>query len=105
LAALIPAIGTTGQAHRDHVCTVHQWCHARFVADNADQPENGKGRHSKSSFKSLGIQARDRTTIPKINYRNTQEVPELASGIASETLKPSASRKPTKPALCGATWP
>jgi len=42
LAALIPAIGTTGLAHRDHVCTVHQWCRARFVADNAGLPENSK---------------------------------------------------------------
>jgi hypothetical protein len=39
----------------------------------------------------LGIQAQGRTTILKINYRNTQEVPELASGIARELLKPSAS--------------
>ncbi|HXE39563.1 MAG TPA: 3'-5' exonuclease [Azonexus sp.] len=51
----------------------------------------GNGRHSKLSFKSLGIQAQGRTTILKINYRNTQEVLELASGIASELLKPSAS--------------
>ncbi|MBS1160018.1 MAG: hypothetical protein H6R15_2437 [Proteobacteria bacterium] len=91
MAALIPAIGTIGLAHRGHVYTVHQWCRARFVADNADQPENGKGRHSKASFKSLGIQAQGRTTILKINYRNTQEVLELASGIASEPLKPTAS--------------
>ncbi len=51
----------------------------------------GNGRHNKFSFKSLGIQAQGRTTILKINYRNTQEVLELASGIASELLKPSAS--------------
>lgn len=50
-----------------------------------------QGRHSKFSFKSLGIQAQGRTTILKINYRNTQEVLELASGIASDLLKPSAS--------------
>lgn len=51
----------------------------------------GKGRHNKFSFKSLGIQAQGRTTILKVNYRNTQEVLELASGIASDLLKPSAS--------------
>ena len=51
----------------------------------------GKGRHAKFSFKSLGIQAQGRTTLLKINYRNTQEVLELASGIASDLLKPSAS--------------
>jgi superfamily I DNA and RNA helicase len=51
----------------------------------------GRDKRGKPSFKSLGIQAQGRTTILKINYRNTQEVLELASGIASELLKPSAS--------------
>jgi superfamily I DNA and RNA helicase len=51
----------------------------------------GRDKRGKLSFKSLGIQAQGRTTILKINYRNTQEVLELASGIASELLKPSAS--------------
>ncbi len=51
----------------------------------------GRDQRGKLSFKSLGIQAQGRTTILKINYRNTQEVLELASGIASELLKPSAS--------------
>lgn len=47
----------------------------------------GKNRPGKFSFKSLGIQAQGRTTILKINYRNTQEVLELASGIAKDLLK------------------
>jgi len=51
----------------------------------------GREKRGKLSFKSLGIQAQGRTTILKINYRNTQEVLELASGIARELLKPSAS--------------
>jgi superfamily I DNA and RNA helicase len=51
----------------------------------------GRDKRGKLSFKSLGIQAQGRTTILKINYRNTQEVLELASGIASDLLKPSAS--------------
>jgi superfamily I DNA and RNA helicase len=51
----------------------------------------GREKRGKLSFKSLGIQAQGRTTILKINYRNTQEVLELASGIASELLKPTAS--------------
>ncbi|RIX49533.1 MAG: DNA helicase II [Rhodocyclales bacterium GT-UBC] len=51
----------------------------------------GRDKRGKISFKSLGIQAQGRTTILKINYRNTQEVLELASGIASDLLKPSAS--------------
>ena len=50
-----------------------------------------RDKRGKLSFKSLGIQAQGRTTILKINYRNTQEVLELASGIASSLLKPSAA--------------
>ena len=51
----------------------------------------GRDKRGKLSFKSLGIQAQGRTTILKINYRNTQEVLDLASGIASNLLKPNAS--------------
>ncbi|MDD2741134.1 MAG: 3'-5' exonuclease [Rhodocyclaceae bacterium] len=57
----------------------------------------GREKRGKLSFKSLGIQAQGRTTILKINYRNTQEVLELASGIASELLKPSASDEDSVP--------
>ena len=51
----------------------------------------GRDQRGKLSFKSLGIQAQGRTTILKINYRNTQEVLELASGIARDLLRPSAA--------------
>ena len=51
----------------------------------------GREKRDKLSFKSLGIQAQGRTTILKINYRNTKEVLELASGIAKELLKPADS--------------
>jgi len=39
------------------------------------------------SFKSLGIQAQGRTTILKINYRNTRQILKFASSIAPELLK------------------
>jgi len=39
------------------------------------------------SFKSLGIQAQGRTTILKINYRNTRQILKVASSIAPELLK------------------
>ena len=51
----------------------------------------GREKRGKLSFKSLGIQAQGRTTILKINYRNTQEVLELASSLAKELLKPADS--------------
>jgi len=51
----------------------------------------GRNLRGKFSFKQLGIQAQGRTNILKINYRNTQEVLKLASGIASELLRPTAA--------------
>ena len=88
MAALIPAIGT---------CVSRMWPGEKRFAqrllvlyDDA-QSIYGREKRGKLSFKSLGIRAQGRTTIPKINCRNTQEVLELASGIARELLKPSAS--------------
>jgi UvrD-like helicase C-terminal domain/Nuclease-related domain/AAA domain len=40
------------------------------------------------SFKSVGIQAQGRTTILKINYRNTRQVLQTASMIAGDLLRP-----------------
>lgn len=43
-------------------------------------------RKRKFSFKSVGIQARGRSTILKVNYRNTREVLDLATRFASALL-------------------
>jgi superfamily I DNA/RNA helicase len=43
----------------------------------------------KFSFKGLGIQAQGRTTILKINYRNTQEILNVAASFAKELLSPA----------------
>lgn len=150
MAALIPAIGTcvsnmTGGerrlAYRLEQKLEDDWLRCFY---NDAQSIYGRDKRGKISFKSLGILTQGRTTILKINYRNTQEVLELASGIASDLLKPSASdedgiplvapispaatapsrwsssyrvfrkkpttspntsRKPTRPAPRGATWP
>jgi hypothetical protein len=40
------------------------------------------------SFKSVGIQAQGRTTVLKINYRNTRQVLQTASMIAADLLTP-----------------
>ena len=46
-------------------------------------------RHSKQfSFKSVGIQAQGRTTILKINYRNTKQILQVANLIAADLLRP-----------------
>jgi superfamily I DNA/RNA helicase len=51
----------------------------------------GRNLRGKFSFKQLGIQAQGRTTILKINYRNTQEVLQLASSIAKNLLDATAA--------------
>ena len=51
----------------------------------------GRKLRGQFSFKQLGIQAQGRTTILKINYRNTQEVLQLASSIAKNLLDASAA--------------
>lgn len=43
------------------------------------------------SFKSVGIQAQGRTTVLKINYRNTRQVLQTANMIAADLLKPEDS--------------
>jgi superfamily I DNA/RNA helicase len=46
-------------------------------------------KHTKQfSFKSVGIQAQGRTTILKINYRNTRQVLQTARMIAGDLLEP-----------------
>jgi len=45
-----------------------------------------RSRSRQFSFKSLGIQAQGRTTILKINYRNTRQILQTASLIAADLL-------------------
>ncbi len=51
------------------------------------------------SFKSVGIQAQGRTTVLRINYRNTQEILEFASHFAKEQLMPSDAGEDGVPRL------
>ena len=45
-----------------------------------------RGRSKQFSFKSVGIQAQGRTTILKINYRNTKQILQTASLVAADLL-------------------
>ncbi|MGB4115635.1 MAG: 3'-5' exonuclease [Polaromonas sp.] len=45
-----------------------------------------RSRKKNFSFKSVGIQAAGRTTILKINYRNTRQILQIASLIAADLL-------------------
>lgn len=49
----------------------------------------GEKRDKKFSFKSVGIQAQGRTTILKLNYRNTEQVLKVAYEFAKEVMTPS----------------
>ena len=57
------------------------------------------GRQKNFSFKSVGIQAQGRTTILKVNYRNTQEILEFAAQFARELLTPSDAEEDGIPRL------
>jgi hypothetical protein len=48
----------------------------------------GKKRPGNFSFKSVGIQAQGRTTILRVNYRNTNEILDCAYSFAKEILAP-----------------
>lgn len=54
--------------------------------DDAQSIYHRKKRELDFSFASVGIQARGRTTILKVNYRNTAEVLSVAKLFASELL-------------------
>ena len=48
---------------------------------------NGRADRRKFSWKSLGVQAQGRTTILKLNYRNTLEILAVARSFASDLLR------------------
>ncbi len=47
-----------------------------------------RARSKNFSFKSVGVQAQGRTTILKINYRNTKQILQTANLIAADLLTP-----------------
>lgn len=47
-----------------------------------------RSRSKQFSFKSVGVQAQGRTTILKINYRNTKQILQTANLIAADLLTP-----------------
>ncbi|MTJ14787.1 AAA family ATPase [Anabaena sp. UHCC 0187] len=49
----------------------------------------GEKRSKKFSFKSVGIQARGRSTVLKLNYRNTEQVLGVAYEFAKEVMTPT----------------
>jgi hypothetical protein len=64
-----------------------------------------RSRSKQFSFKSVGVQAQGRTTILKINYRNTRQILQTASLIAADLLtaddKDEDGIPLVKPISCG----
>jgi len=64
-----------------------------------------RARSKQFSFKSVGIQAQGRTTILKINYRNTRQILQIASLVAADLLtaddKDEDGIPMLKPVSCG----
>ncbi|WP_197052535.1 DEAD/DEAH box helicase, partial [Tepidimonas taiwanensis] len=64
-----------------------------------------RARKRNFSFKSVGIQAQGRTTILKINYRNTRQILRTASLLAADLLTPEERDEDgvplLKPISCG----
>ena len=68
-----------------------------------------RARSKPFSFKSVGIQAQGRTTILKINYRNTRQILQTASLVAADLLtaddKDDDGIPLVKPVSCGREGP
>ena len=60
--------------------------HSLLVLYDDAQSIYDRGRKKNFSFKSVGIQAQGRTTILKINYRNTRQILHTANAIAGDLL-------------------
>ena len=59
----------------------------------------GKRTQRQFSFRALGIKAQGRTTILKLNYRNTAQVLMLAYEFAKEIMQPTESRDEDLPPM------
>jgi len=69
-----------------------------LLYDDAQSIYEAKGKQ-KVSFKHLGIQAQGRTTVLKVNYRNTLEILSVAYEFAQEMLTPTQGQDEDTPLL------
>lgn len=88
---------------------VHPETNSLLVLYDSAQNIYGKTRARKFSFKSVGIHATGRTTILKINYRNTRQILQTANLVAAEFLQPDAQDEDgtplVQPVSCGREGP
>jgi hypothetical protein len=66
--------------------------------DDAQSIYSGK-KKLRFSFSSVGVQAKGRTTILKLNYRNTAEILTVARAFADELLSPSDTEEDQAPTV------
>jgi hypothetical protein len=66
--------------------------------DDAQSIYNGPNK-LRFSFSSVGVQAKGRTTILKLNYRNTAEILSVARAFADELLSPSDTEEDQAPTI------
>lgn len=67
--------------------------------DDAQSIYGGDRKRSRFSFSSVGIQAKGRTTILKLNYRNTAEILAVARAFADKLLAPSDAEEDQAPTV------
>lgn len=60
-------------------------------------------KRKKFTFSSVGIQARGRTTILKLNYRNTEEILQFAKGFLEQWITPKETEEDEIPLLSAQT--
>lgn len=69
-----------------------------LLYDDAQSIYGGKTRH-KFSFSSFGVQAQGRTTILRLNYRNTAEILGTAYEFAKEYIRPEQAEEDGVPLI------
>ena len=78
---------------------VHPDANSLLVLYDDAQSIYGGQKKSRFAFSSVGIQARGRTTILKLNYRNTAEILAVARAFADDLLSPADAEEDQAPTV------
>ncbi len=78
---------------------IHPDSNSLLVLYDDAQSIYGGQKKSRFSFSSVGIQAKGRTTILKLNYRNTKEILAVARAFADDLLAPADAEEDQAPTV------
>jgi hypothetical protein len=78
---------------------IHPDSNSLLVLYDDAQSIYGGQKKARFSFSSVGIQARGRTTILKLNYRNTREILAVARAFADDLLAPADAEEDHAPTV------